>query len=108
MQRNAFLTVIAFLTVVALAATLPSWAHSQIISAQPARGFNAPPVYSAAYQPASSYSPGLIAVAQGPEANTIRGWYRDYLGRDPGQDVTALASLLRGGMSPTDLQATIL
>lgn len=100
---------IAFLTVAVLTLALPSSTHSQqIISAQPARGFNAPPVYSAAYQPASSYSPGLIAVAQGPEANTVRGWYRDYLGRDPGQDLTALVNLLRGGMSPTDLQATIL
>src|SRR4029077_3546948 len=43
-----------------------------------------------------------------PEANTIRGWYRDYLGHDVGQDLPALVNLLRGGMSPTDLQATIL
>jgi hypothetical protein len=43
-----------------------------------------------------------------PEANTIRGWYRDYLGRDVGQDLPTLVNLMRGGMSPTDLQATIL
>src|SRR6185369_1804493 len=103
----------------------------QIITAQPAqpmRPLNAAPPfnnvvlgytspYSAGYQPtAVAYATpayGQPSAAFGsqlisPEANTIRGWYRDYLGRDVGQDLPALVNLLRGGMSPTDLQATIL
>ena len=72
------------------------------ITAQPARTFNPSPATGYSY---TSSAPSLL---QSPEANTIRGWYRDYLGRDVGQDVPALANMLRGGMSPTDLQATIL
>jgi hypothetical protein len=89
------------------------------ITAQPARPFNAAPPYAAGYGPtnygptsygATNYSPPamLSSLAVSPEANTIRGWYRDYLGRDVGQDLSALVNLMRGGMSPTDLQATIL
>jgi hypothetical protein len=82
------------------------------ITAQPARPFNSAPPYSTTnygvgpvgYSPAGS----LVSVTQGPEANSVRNWYRDYLGRDVGQDLPALVGLLRGGMSPTDLQATIL
>ncbi|HMC11477.1 MAG TPA: hypothetical protein VKH44_09315, partial [Pirellulaceae bacterium] len=107
MQRNALLILI-----VLAGAMLPSAVQAQIITAQPARPFNAPPPYSTAYPPAysngSSYGSSAASVLQSPEANTIRGWYRDYLGRDVGQDVSALANLLRGGMAPTDLQATIL
>jgi hypothetical protein len=46
--------------------------------------------------------------SQGTEAEQIRGWYRDYLGREPGPELTAWVQLLRGGMSPTDVQATVL
>ena len=73
------------------------------------RAFNASPTqsnYQTAYSSRSLAAPSLL---QSPEANTIRGWYRDYFGRDAGQDVSALVNLLRhGGMSSTDLQATIL
>src|SRR4051812_11671507 len=120
MQRNAFLTA----TISALCA-LGSPVHAQqIITAQPAQGFSAQPAqrfvpqplpgyapatpYLAAYPPANYSTPGIAAVTNSPEANTIRGWYRDYLGRDPGQDLPSLVNLLRGGMSPPDLQATIL
>lgn len=100
------------------------WGQIVAQPAQSARPFNAPAPYgappyasgygnagySAAGYSASGYSaPALLStVATSPEANTIRGWYRDYLGRDPGPDLSALVNLLRGGMSPTDLQATIL
>src|SRR5262245_15150037 len=90
---------------------LSSSGRAQIIQAQPARNFNssnAAAPYSTAYPPAYSSAPSLTSLLQSPEANTIRGWYRDYLGRDAGQDVSALVNLLRGSMSPTDLQATIL
>lgn len=97
-----------------LGAVLASPVDAQIITAQPARPYTPAPPYSAAYPPASSaYPPGYstalgTSLLQSPEANTIRGWYRDYLGRDAGQDLNALVNLLRGGMAPTDLQATIL
>ena len=104
MQRNAL-----WMAIVLAAGLLMASGHAQqIITAQPAQGFNPITPYSAGYQPANSYSPTLASVVQGPEANTIRGWYRDYLGRDVGQDLPSLVNLLRGGMSPTDLQATIL
>jgi hypothetical protein len=109
--------------------------YGQIITAQPAQplrplnsspayGSNgpaypsySPPSYSVGYQPNPAVyatpaygqpAAALGSLATSPEANTIRGWYRDYLGRDVGQDLPALVNLLRGGMSPTDLQATIL
>src|SRR6266850_7315843 len=105
MQRSASLTLVFLIGGVLLAPV-----HGQIITAQPARTFNPSPSpsYSAAYPPAYSAATSLASVLQSPEANTIRGWYRDYLGRDVGQDLSALVNLLRGGMSPTDLQATIL
>src|SRR3954471_4522923 len=94
------------------------------ITAQPARPFNPAPPYSQGYGPTNygptaygsanygttSYLPPAMLSSQSisPEANTIRGWYRDYLGRDVGQDLSALVNLMRGGMSSTDLQATIL
>jgi hypothetical protein len=94
---------------------------AQIITAQPARSVAAPyptgspapfnPRYSDPQAFGSQTTAGAslsAAVFNSPEANTIRGWYRDYLGRDVGQDLGALANLLRGGMSPIDLQATIL
>jgi len=117
MQRTA-LGLLVFLAGATL--TVPLW--GQIITAQPAQTYNPSPPYSApysvAYPPAYSayppaYSPSSPAalgtsLLQSPEANTIRGWYRDYLGRDAGQDLSALVNLMRGGMSPTDMQATIL
>jgi hypothetical protein len=42
------------------------------------------------------------------EEQQIRQWYRDYLGREVGPELKAWAELLRGGMSPLDVQATIL
>ena len=42
------------------------------------------------------------------EAELVQGWYRDYLGRSVGPELTAWVQLLRGGMSPIDVQATIL
>lgn len=55
----------------------------------------------------------LIATAAVPqqrsaEADQIRGWYRDYLGREVGPELSAWISLLQGGMSAIDVQATIL
>jgi hypothetical protein len=90
-----------------LGCLLTSSVTAQIITAQPARPFNPSPSYGN-YQTAYSAPTAAPSVLQSPEANTIRGWYRDYLGRDVGQDVSALVNLLRGGMSSTDLQATIL
>lgn len=42
------------------------------------------------------------------EADLVRSWYRDYLGREVGPELTAWVELLKGGMSQTDVQATIL
>jgi hypothetical protein len=42
------------------------------------------------------------------EEDQIRNWYRDYLGREVGPELKAWVELLRGGMSPLDVQATIL
>jgi hypothetical protein len=42
------------------------------------------------------------------EEQQIRQWYRDYLGREVGPELKAWVELLRGGMSPLDVQATIL
>lgn len=119
MQRTA-----AYWVALALGLTLTHCAAAQI-TAQPARPFtpsvpsgSAPNNYPPSYAPASYSVPGYgstsphalsgNALLQSPEANQIRGWYRDYLGRDVGPDLGALVNLLRGGMSTTDLQATIL
>jgi hypothetical protein len=123
MQWNAPLTLALW-----MALALPAALEGQIITAQPARTLNQLPPYPGSYPAGSpaafnpTYSAGYpygsssnnstglspASLLQSPEANTIRGWYRDYLGRDVGQDVAALVNLLRGGMSPVDLQATIL
>ncbi|MCI0359085.1 MAG: hypothetical protein L0211_11455 [Planctomycetaceae bacterium] len=42
------------------------------------------------------------------DEDQIRNWYRDYLGREVGPELKAWVELLRGGMSPLDVQATIL
>jgi len=115
---------IASIGVILAACVFVSAASGQIITAQPAQGFTPQSVqrfapqpaagyapvtpYAAAYPPANYYTPSVAAVTNSTEANTIRGWYRDYLGRDPGQDLPSLVNLMRGGMSPTDVQATIL
>ena len=99
MQRNAIAGIVFLVGTVFGLAT-----HAQI-TAQPARPFNPSPPTGYSLTSSTSSAPSLL---QSPEANSIRGWYRDYLGRDVGQDVPALVNLLRGGMSPTDLQATIL
>ncbi|MEX2176108.1 MAG: hypothetical protein WD872_17230 [Pirellulaceae bacterium] len=38
----------------------------------------------------------------------IRGWYRDYLGREAGAELSAWVQLMDNGMSPLDVQAWIL
>ena len=48
------------------------------------------------------------AASRTAETDLIRRWYRDYLGREVGPEVSAWVELLRGGMSATDVQATIL
>ena len=54
-------------------------------------------------------APAQLSPAQrSTEADQIRSWYRDYLGREVGPELTAWVELLRGGMSQTDVQATIL
>lgn len=88
------------------------------ITAQPAPSVRSGPVFNPTYpgylppppltSPVSAYPSSNPSILQSPEANSIRGWYRDYLGRDVGTDLSALANLLRGGMSPIDLQATVL
>lgn len=80
-------------------------AAAQIITATPAART---PLTTTS--PATGYAslPAAGSILASAEANLIRGWYRDYLGRDPGQELPALVQLLRGGMSPLDLQATIL
>ena len=47
-------------------------------------------------------------LAGSPEAGQVRAWYRDYLGREVGPELTAWLAALSGGMSPIDVQATIL
>src|SRR5687768_4091185 len=44
----------------------------------------------------------------GRDEEQVRQWYRDYLGREVGPELKAWTELLRGGMSPLDVQATIL
>ena len=48
------------------------------------------------------------SAARSREAEMVRGWYRDYLGREVGPELSAWVELLRGGMPATDVQATIL
>lgn len=54
------------------------------------------------------YAQPAVQPQRSAEAEQVRMWYRDYLGREPGPELTAWVELLRGGMSPLDLQATIL
>ena len=48
------------------------------------------------------------AFAQVSGEAQVRAWYRDYLGREVGPELKAWVQLLDGGMSPLDVQATIL
>lgn len=57
---------------------------------------------------AQTYLPSTTVQSRTAEADLVRSWYRDYLGREPGVELTAWVELLRGGMSPIDVQATIL
>jgi hypothetical protein len=50
----------------------------------------------------------VLPTQRSTESDLIRSWYRDYLGRDVGPELTAWIELLKGGMSQTDVQATIL
>ena len=50
-----------------------------------------------------------VALAQqSSDEELIRGWYRDYLGRQVGPELTAWLQMLRGGMPALDMQAAIL
>lgn len=56
-----------------------------------------------------SLVPSPVAAQTGGEAKLVRDWYRDYLGRDPAPELlSAWTSSLQGGMSPVDVQASIL
>jgi len=59
-------------------------------------------------QPAAAQLVATAAAPRSAEADQIRGWYRDYLGREVGPELTAWVELLKGGMSAIDVQATIL
>jgi hypothetical protein len=48
------------------------------------------------------------ASARSREEQQIRQWYNDYLGREAGPELKAWVELLKSGMSPLDVQATIL
>lgn len=93
MRRIAMVAAVLFAAVVFFAAE----AGAQVV---PAFGQTsvAQPIYA---QPA-------VQPQRSAEAEQVRMWYRDYLGREPGPELTAWVELLRGGMSPLDLQATIL
>src|SRR6476660_2457149 len=84
-RKDAAMQRIASWTMIMAGAVWVAPLNAQIITAQPARPQNPSPPYSAAYPPAySAYPPTYSAgsttsLLQSPEANTIRGWYRDYL-----------------------------
>ena len=69
------------------------------LTARPAKTFGAAPAIPFGSATASTRS---------AESDQIRGWYRDYLGREVGPELSAWVELLRGGMPATDVQATIL
>lgn len=86
-------------------ALIAAQAAAQIITATPA---SRTPQMATSQATGYASLPAASSILASAEANLIRGWYRDYLGRDPGQELPALVQLLRGGMAPLDLQATIL
>ncbi|MCU0879242.1 MAG: hypothetical protein MUF06_15775 [Pirellulaceae bacterium] len=55
----------------------------------------------------SALSPFGTTSAGGDSAQ-VRAWYRDYLGREPGPELSAWVQLLRSGTSPLEVQAAIL
>jgi len=68
-------------------------------------------IWMALTQPALSQvlpAQQVLPTQRSTESDLIRSWYRDYLGRDVGPELTAWIELLKGGMSQTDVQATIL
>ncbi len=61
--------------------------------------------------PSTPAQPTLVSTtlaSASRDEQQVRQWYRDYLGREPGPELKAWVELLRGGMSPLDVQATIL
>ena len=58
--------------------------------------------------PTGAQSNAAATTSWSREAEMVRGWYSDYLGRNVGPELTAWVQLLRGGMAPVDVQATIL
>jgi hypothetical protein len=55
------------------------------------------------------FVPGPTSAQIGGEAALVRGWYRDYLGSDATPELLqAWVTSLQGGMSPVDVQASIL
>jgi hypothetical protein len=60
------------------------------------------------WMPADAQLVATAAVPRSAESDQIRGWYRDYLGREVGPELSAWVKLLSGGMSAIDVQATIL
>lgn len=95
MRRIAMVAAVFCTAMIFFSAT--SETQAQVVPA-----FNQSPVAQPIYaQPA-------VQPQRSTEAEQVRMWYRDYLGREPGPELTAWVELLRGGMSPLDLQATIL
>lgn len=82
-------------------------AEGQVAVGQVVPAFNQIPAYN---QPGAQpiYAQPAVQPQRSAEAEQVRMWYRDYLGREPGPELTAWVELLRGGMSPVDVQATIL
>ncbi|QDU31732.1 hypothetical protein ETAA8_68920 [Anatilimnocola aggregata] len=99
MRRIAMVVAVLFFFVAGAPLVVP---HSQAL-AQVVPAFNAQPLAQPVYA-----QPILAQPQRNAEAEQVRGWYRDYLGREPGPELTAWVELLRGGMSPVDVQATIL
>ena len=96
MRRIAMVAAVCVFTAIIFCSTV-SESLAQVV---PAFG------QSSAAQPI--YAQPAVQPQRSAEAEQVRMWYRDYLGREPGPELTAWVELLRGGMSPVDLQATIL
>lgn len=99
MRRIAMVAVLFLVTTLSL--FNPAQTFGQVVPA-----FNQVPTFGAGSQPI--YAQPAVQPQRSAEAEQVRMWYRDYLGREPGPELTAWVELLRGGMSPVDLQATIL
>jgi hypothetical protein len=71
----------------------------------------APLLAQTRFIPSTPAQPTLVSTtlaSTSRDEQQVRQWYRDYLGREPGPELKAWVELLRGGMSPLDVQATIL